>query len=84
MRRSNVVLRLQASLLEQAKRVADQEGVALNQFINVADAEKLSGRRAEDYFRVRAERGNVRNPNRILQRAGRGHAPVRADEITGV
>jgi hypothetical protein len=30
MRRSNVALRLQTSLLEEAKRVAESEGVALN------------------------------------------------------
>ena len=42
MRRSNVALRLQTSLLEEAKRVAESEGVALNQLINVAVAEKLS------------------------------------------
>ncbi len=42
MRRSNVALRLQASLLEEARRVSEGEGVALNQFINLAVAEKLS------------------------------------------
>src|SRR5438094_9371322 len=40
MRRSNVALRLQTSLLEEAKRVAESEGAALNQLINVAVAEK--------------------------------------------
>jgi hypothetical protein len=42
MRKSNVALRLQPSLYEEAKRVAEAEGVALNQLINVAVAEKLS------------------------------------------
>ena len=42
MRRSNVALRLQPSLLDEARRVAESEGVALNQLINVAVAEKLS------------------------------------------
>jgi hypothetical protein len=42
MRRSNVALRLQESLLDEARRVSESEGVALNQFINVAVAEKLS------------------------------------------
>ena len=40
MRKSNVALRLQPSLFEEAKRVAEAEGVALNQLINVAVAEK--------------------------------------------
>ncbi len=43
----------------EARRVSETEGVALNQFINVAVAEKLSALRTEDYFRERAERGDV-------------------------
>ena len=42
MRKSNVALRLQPSLLEETRKVAQSEGVALNQLINVAVAEKLS------------------------------------------
>src|SRR6185369_5817932 len=59
MRKSNVALRLQASILEEARRVSETEGVALNQFINVAVAEKLSALRTEEYFRERGERGDV-------------------------
>jgi len=36
MRRSNFALRLQPSLLEEARKAAELEGVALNQLINVA------------------------------------------------
>jgi hypothetical protein len=74
-------LRLQSSLLEEAKRVAEKEGVALNQFINVAVAEKLSALRTEDYFRERAQRGDVQRAKRILKRAGRGNAPTPGDEV---
>jgi len=59
MRRSNVALRLQQSLLEEARKVSESEGVALNQFINVAVAEKLSALRTEDYFRERAGRADL-------------------------
>jgi hypothetical protein len=45
-----VALRLQSSLLEEAKKVSSSEGVALNQFINVAVAEKLSALRTEITF----------------------------------
>jgi len=41
MRKSNVALRLQESLLIEVRSVAEAEGVALNQFINVAVAEKV-------------------------------------------
>ena len=53
MRRSNVALRLQTSLLEEAKRVAESEGVALNQLINVAVAEQLrAGRTVRHWVRL--------------------------------
>jgi len=81
MRRSNVALRLQESLLQEARRVAESEGVALNQFINVAVAEKLSALRTEDYFRERAARGSVARAKRILKRAGRKLPPVEGDEL---
>lgn len=81
MRRSNVALRLLPSLLEEARRVSESEGVALNQFINVAVAEKLSALRTEDYFRERAGRADLAKAKRILKRAGKGKAPVAGDEI---
>ena len=81
MRHSNVALRLQASLLEEAKRVAESEGVALNQLINVAVAEKLSALRTEDYFRERAARANIAKAKKILRRAGRGGPPIAGDEL---
>jgi hypothetical protein len=80
MRRSNVALRLQASLLEEAKRVAEAEGVALNQLINVAVAEKLSALRTADYFRERGGRGDVDRAKKILKQAGKGKATVGGDE----
>ena len=51
MRRSNFALRLQPSLLEELRKAAEVEGVALNQLINVAVAEKVSALRTEEYFR---------------------------------
>jgi predicted nucleic acid-binding protein len=80
-RKSNVALRLQESLLEEARRVAESEGVALNPFINVAVAEKLSALRAEEYFRERGERGDLARAKRLLKRAGRGKPPVPTDEV---
>jgi hypothetical protein len=81
MRRSNVALRLQNSLLAEAKRVAESEGVALNQLINVAVAEKVSALRTEDYFRERAGQAKMGKAKRILARAGRGKIPLAGDVI---
>jgi hypothetical protein len=68
--KANYALRLQASLKGEAERVARSEGTTLNQFINVAVAEKLSALRTVEYFRERASRGDVRRALELLDRAG--------------
>ena len=83
MRKSNFALRLQPSLLAEARRVAEEEGVALNQLINVAVAEKLSALRTVEYFRERAARGDVGKALELLDRAG-DEAPRAGDEIEEV
>jgi hypothetical protein len=81
MRKSNFALRLQPSLLEEARKLAAAEGVALNQLINVAVAEKLSALRTASYFAERAARVNIPDALRILDRAGAGQPPVKGDEL---
>jgi len=55
MSKANYSLRLQPSLKAAAERLALAEGTSLNQFINVAVAEKLSALETETYFRERAK-----------------------------
>lgn len=81
MKKSNFALRLQPSLMEEARKVAKAEGVAVNQLINVAVAEKVSALRTEEYFAERAKRGDVRRALRILKKAGAGQPPVPGDEL---
>jgi len=81
MRKSNFALRLQPSLLDEARRTADEEGVALNQLINVAVAEKLSAIRTESFFRARVRRTNVPAAIEILNRMGKGNPPMEGDEL---
>jgi hypothetical protein len=81
MRRSNFALRLQPSLLEEARKAAESEGVALNQLINVAVAEKVSALRTREYFYERARRADREEAIRILERAGKGKPPVPGDEL---
>ncbi|MEI9419606.1 toxin-antitoxin system HicB family antitoxin [Mesorhizobium sp. Cs1299R1N1] len=81
MRRSNFALRLQLSLLDEARKVAESEGVPLNQFINVAVAEKLSALRTESYFQERAARADIPKALDILKRAGKGKASIKGDEL---
>jgi hypothetical protein len=79
MRKSNFALRLQPSLLDGARQLAEAEGVALNQLINVAAAEKLSALRTEKYFADRAGRANLPKALALLKRAGVGNPPLKGD-----
>jgi hypothetical protein len=81
MRRNNFALRLQPSLMEEARKVAESEGVALNQLINVALAEKLSALRTEEYFQERIRRADRAETLRILDRSGKGKPPMERDEL---
>ena len=82
MRRSNFALRLQLSLLEEVRKAAELEGVALNQLINVAVAEKVSALRTEEYFRERGRRGNRGETKPCgVSNAGKGTPPVEGDEL---
>jgi hypothetical protein len=85
MRKSNFALRLQPSLLDEARQMAEAEGVALNQLINVAVAEKLSALRTEKYFADRAARADIPKAFVILnKRAGVGNPPMKgADRRRG-
>jgi hypothetical protein len=81
MRRSNFALRLQPSLMEEARKAAESEGVALNQLINVAVAEKVSTLRTEEYFAERARRADRAETLRILERAGKSNPPREDDRL---
>jgi hypothetical protein len=67
--------------LEQARQVAKDEGVALNQLINVAVAEKLSALRTERTLQERAARADRARTLEILGRIGQGNAPREGDEL---
>jgi hypothetical protein len=82
MRKSNFALRLQPSLLEELRGVAEAEDTTLNQFINVAVAEKLAALRTEAYFRERAARADIPGALKLLDRLGVGTAPRTDDKLT--
>jgi hypothetical protein len=81
MRRSNFALRVPPTLLAEARKAAESEGVALNQLITLALAEKVSSMRTEEYFEERARRADPAKVRRILARVGRGNPPVEGDEL---
>jgi hypothetical protein len=78
--KANYALRLQASLKTEAERIARAEGTTLNQFINVAVAEKLSALRTADYFQERAARADIGKALELLDRAG-DEPPREGDEV---
>ena len=81
MTQANYALRLQAALKAEAERVAKEEGTTLNQFINVAVAEKLSALRTADYFRERAVRANLADAEALLDSFGTDEDPQDGDEL---
>ena len=81
MRRSNFALRVPPTLLAEARKAAESEGVALNQLYTLALAEKVSAMRTEEYFEERARRANPAKVSRILARVGKGNPPIEGDEL---
>src|SRR6266478_730569 len=70
MRISSFSLRLQPSLMEEAREVARSEGVSLNQLFNVAVAEKLATVRTERGFQERIRRAGRWELEQTPDRAG--------------
>ena len=77
---SNYSLRLQSSMMEELKKLVTAEGTSINQFINVAVAEKLAALRTEEYFKERAARADMNTFWKILEKAGT-EEPRKGDEI---
>ena len=82
MSKANYALRLQPSLKQAAERLAAAEGTSLNQFINIAVAEKLSAMETEAFFLERAARGDRAAFLRFLDEAC-DEPPVEGDVISG-
>jgi hypothetical protein len=81
MTQANYALRLQVSLKAEAERLAKAEGTTLNQFINVAVAEKIAALRTADFFRERARRADLPAALALLDRLGADEPPSPGDEI---
>jgi hypothetical protein len=73
-------LRLSASLHRQAKELARQEGISINQLVATALAEKISALAAGQYLQQRAERGTRRKFDRALNKV-KSVKPEAADRL---
>jgi hypothetical protein len=81
MKTSNFALRLQPTLLEEARALAKSEGVALNQLINIAVAEKLAVTRTTEFFQRYTRDADVAKALEILRRPRKGEPPREGDEL---
>src|SRR6267143_4560418 len=82
MRISSFSLRLQPSLMEEAREVSRSEGVSLNQLVNVTLAEKLASVRTERGFRERTRRTGRWEPEQTPDRAGIRNPSMGDDKIS--
>jgi hypothetical protein len=77
---SHYDLKLQKSLLDEVRRLAAEDGTTIDQFINVAVAEKTAALRTAAYFQERAARADLAEFDRVLSKAGT-EAPRAGDEL---
>jgi hypothetical protein len=77
---STMSLRLPESLHRQAKVLAEQEGISINQLVATALAEKISALAAGEYLAKRAKRGSRRKFEQALGKV-RNIAAEPADQL---
>jgi uncharacterized protein (DUF1778 family) len=65
---STISLRLPDSLHEQIRKLANVDGISINQFISTAAAEKLAALMTVDYLEERAKRGTRQTFEDALKR----------------
>jgi hypothetical protein len=67
--------------MEEARKVADSEGIALNQLFNVAVAEKLSALRTVRRFQEPIRLAGRPRPVQILDQAGIQNPQMQGEEL---
>ena len=77
---STLSLRLPNSIHRHAKRLAEEEGVSVNQLISLAVAEKLSAIDTERYLSSRASKGDEAKFRRVLSKVP-ASVPESGDEM---
>jgi hypothetical protein len=75
-------LRLPESLHRQARELARQEGISINQLVTTALAEKISALTAGEYLEQRAARGKRRRFERALAKV-KDTVPPEHDRLAG-
>ena len=73
-------LRLPQGLRRAVSEYAKQEGTSMNQFISMAVAEKLSAINTEEFFKKRADRADMADFWKLMNRVG-GQPPQADDAL---
>jgi hypothetical protein len=75
------LIRIQLSLLVEARKLAAEDGVDLDQWVNVAVAERVSAVRTAKFFQDRARGADVKLAMGILSRMGVANPVQPGDEM---
>lgn len=81
-KKSKFILALQPSLMEEARKLAKAQGLALNRFISMAVAEKVSALGTDAYFAERAARGDIKKALQLLKLTGARTKSVLGDRLS--
>ncbi|WP_428312766.1 Arc family DNA-binding protein [Hydrocarboniphaga sp.] len=76
---STFPLRLPRSIRAAVEKVSKQDGTSMNQFVATAVAEKLAVMDAEQFFKARQSRADLKKFDAIMKRK-RGLPPRAGDE----
>ncbi len=74
-------IRLQGSLLREVEKLAREDGASVDQFVNVAVAEKVAALRTVRYLEERGARSDIPGAIELLRRLGAGRPAVPGDEL---
>lgn len=77
---SNYPLRLPETLMEDAREMADAQGVSINQFLSTLIAERIGELKALRHVRQRIGRANTANAAAVLALVP-DRAPLEGDEL---
>lgn len=77
---SNLSIQLPDSLYKSLQKLAEQDGVSLDQFIALAVAEKIAALTTEGYLQERASQGNRSKYEAVLAKVA-GIEPEPEDQL---
>lgn len=78
---SQFSLRLPDSVMEEAKRLAEDDQVSLNQFFLAAISEKLGELKIRKFFQQKSEGADIEKALSILDKLQIAEKPTEGDEL---